>query len=153
MIRETQPVESHSDSSVPMYEPMVGKGSLTADDETFRAQEQGPSALFQPDILLADHYRETTRKKTLLEPEKELMLAVLEDALYCFQRNIFARTKKEKVLLREAKDWILEENSPGLFSFETICETLNIDPNYLRKGLMDWKRSTLKERRKVKAAS
>ena len=112
-------------------------------------QEQMMGSLFQPDTLLAESVLETARSKLHLEPEKDLMMSVLEDAVYCFQKNIFAQTVKETVLFQEAEDWILEESSHWLFSFENICETLNIDPKYLRKGLIDWKRRKLKDHHKV----
>jgi hypothetical protein len=40
--------------------------------------------LFEPDVLLATQYLEVS-KETLLDPERKLMLAVLEDAIFCFQ--------------------------------------------------------------------
>lgn len=113
-------------------------------------QEQVESSLFETDTLLADEFLETTRRKFYLEPEKDLMLSVLEDALHCFQSNLFPQTKKEMVLFKEAEEWILQKNSHWLFSFENICECLNIDPNYLREGLIDWRRTTVKNRAKLK---
>ena len=72
------------------------------------------------------------------------MLAVLEDAVACFQKYVHARDNKGKALFREAEEWILEENSDWIFSFESICETLGIDPSYLREGVIKWKEKQLK---------
>ena len=106
-------------------------------------QDQTTHSLFQPDILIMERFLETTRKKSHLEPEKDLMLAVLEDAVDCYLKNIFAKTVKEKSLFQDAEDWILEENSRRFFSFENICEILNISPQYLREGLINWKQREL----------
>ncbi len=106
-------------------------------------QDQTTHSLFQPDILIVERFLETTRKKSYLEPEKDLMLAVLEDAVDCYLKNIFAKTEKEKSLFQDAEDWILEENSRRFFSFENICEILNINPPYLREGLINWKQREL----------
>jgi hypothetical protein len=38
----------------------------------------------------------------------------------------------------------LEKDSEGLFSFESICETLGLYPDHIRKGLMVWKEAKLK---------
>src|SRR4030095_200389 len=38
----------------------------------------------------------------------------------------------------------LEKDSDELFSFEDICETLQIYPHYIRQGLMVWKEARLK---------
>jgi hypothetical protein len=31
----------------------------------------------------------------------------------------------------------------GLFSFDTVCETLGINPEYVRQGLLRWKKKRL----------
>ena len=100
------------------------------------ASHDGPS-LFEADE--ADHslYLETIKGRSL-EPEEGLMLAVLEDAVSCFQQNIQARTGKKSQLFRDAEAWIFGENEDHLFSFESVCEILRINPAYLRRGLQNW---------------
>ncbi len=101
------------------------------------------SSLFQPDTLLAEQFLETFRRKDHLEPEKRLMFAVLEDAIASFQKYVLARDSGGKALFHEAEDWILEESSDWLFSFENICEVLGLNPSYVRQGLMSWKEMKL----------
>lgn len=67
------------------------------------------------------------------------MLAILEDAIACFQKYVLARDARGKTLFRDAEEWILEEGSDWIFSFENICEVLGLDPKYLRQGLVRWK--------------
>ena len=83
-------------------------------------------------------------KKNSHEGEKELMMAVLQDAVECFQTYILATKQREKRLFQEAEDWILEKNSDWFFSFENICETLQLHPDYIRQGLICWKEAKLK---------
>ena len=64
------------------------------------------------------------------------MLAVLQDAVECFQKYVRAQDGKGKTRFREVEDWIMEEDSNEVFSFENICEVLGIDPRYLRRGLL-----------------
>ena len=52
--------------------------------------------------------------------------------------------QREKRLFQEAEDWILEKNSDWFFSFENICETLQLHPDYIRQGLICWKEAKLK---------
>jgi len=106
--------------------------------------------LFQPDTLIPAQYLWTFRRKTQLEPEKWLILAVLEDAIECFQKYLFARNTKGKNLFRNAEEWILEENSDWVMSFDNICEVLEFDPEYVRDGLVRWKERKLAERHKSK---
>ena len=110
------------------------------------AREEEWTYLFQPDPLFVDRYLDTVRRKAYLEPEKRLMLAVLEDAVACFQKHLIAQKGKGKTLFRQAEEWILEENSDWTFSFESICEALDIDPKCLRDGLLKWKEKKLRER-------
>ena len=118
-------------------------------DATLGAEEKVAS-LFQPDDLLPAQYFDTVRRKANSEPEEKLMLAILEDAIDCFQKYIFARDGRRKGIFLEAEDWILEENSDRLFSFENICEVLGFNPKYVRKGLLLWKEMELAERPKSK---
>jgi hypothetical protein len=71
--------------------------------------------------------------------EERLMLAVLQDAVACFQEYVLAQDLWEKRLFEEAEDWILETNTDWPFSFESICETLQLNPRYIRGGLLVWK--------------
>jgi hypothetical protein len=105
--------------------------------------EERVSSLFQPDTLLPTQYFDTFRRKSYLEPEKKLMLAVLEDAIACFQKYVFVRDGKGKVMFQEAEEWIQEESDDWLFSFANICEVLGFDPDYIRQGLLQWKEKQL----------
>ena len=101
--------------------------------------------MFQPDILVTVQYLSTYRRRFHLQPEQLLMLAVLEDAVVCFQDNITAVSPRKQSLFREAEEWILDDNNCYLFSFDNICEGLALDPNYVRRGLIRWKETVLRE--------
>jgi hypothetical protein len=83
-------------------------------------------------------------KKDIREKEERLMLAVLESAVEDFQKYVLARNPSGKKLFQQAEQWFLEKNNDELFSFENICETLQLDPDYIRQGLMVWKEAKLK---------
>jgi hypothetical protein len=118
--------------------------------ETGLSMEERVTSLFQPDTLLPEQYLETFRRKLHLEPEKKLMLAVLEDAIACFQKYVFARDGKGRMLFQEAEDWVLDTNSDWLFSFSNVCETLGFNPEYLRQGLAQWKAAKLESRARAR---
>ena len=84
-------------------------------------------------------------KKQIREGEEALMLAVLDSAIECFQKYALAQRAREKRLFQEAEEWILEKNSDWFFSFENICETLELYPDYIRQGLLCWKEAKLKD--------
>jgi hypothetical protein len=87
---------------------------------------------------------ESVYKKNLREGEERLMLAVLESAVEDFQKYVLARKPRGKRLFQEAEEWFLEKDSEELFSFENICETLQLHPDYIRQGLMVWKEAKIK---------
>lgn len=100
--------------------------------------EERVGALFQPDTLVADEYLANYRRKVPLEPEKSLMLAVLEDGVRSFQENLFAQDGKKQILFEEAKEWLFTDHSDGIFSFSGICTALGLEPGYIRRGLRRW---------------
>jgi hypothetical protein len=67
----------------------------------------------------------------------------LEDALFCFRKYLFARDKKGKAIFRETAEWIIEEDSDWIFSFENICEFLRLSPSCIRAALLRCKEQKL----------
>jgi hypothetical protein len=118
------------------------------DDEVILATEEKLTSLFQPDMLLSHRYSATFRTQRL-EPEKRLMLAVLEDAVACFQRHVVPRNRRQRTLFKETEDWVRDENGDYLFSFVNICEALKFNPKYMREGLLRWKQKKLAQRQKL----
>ena len=98
--------------------------------------EESVASLFQADTLAPHQYQQTLRRKVSLEPEQELMFAVLEDAICCFERYASARDKRGMRLFREAEEWIMEEDSDWPYSFGNICEVLGLAPQFVRAGLL-----------------
>ena len=107
------------------------------------ANDEKIASLFQPDTLLSAQYFENLRRKTVLEPEKSLMLAILEDAISSYQDNLRSQGKRGKKLFEEAEEWIAETSSAWIFSFESVCEALGLNAAYVRRGLLQWKKNRL----------
>jgi hypothetical protein len=119
---------------------MVDQGGKMQEKETLDERLPG---LFEPDTLLPIQYFEAMRKKHLLEGEKRLILSVLEDAVECFMKCIDSPTSKGQRLFRDADEWIALEDKHWVFSFDNVCDMLDINPNYLRRGLKQWKERKL----------
>lgn len=68
-------------------------------------------------------------------PEHYLMLAVLEDAIKIFLHTASKKKYEEARCFLLARDVQDHNGLPWLFSFESICECLNLDPDYLRQGI------------------
>lgn len=97
--------------------------------------ERSPE-LFSPDLLLASQYADRVRPAAeALSPERRLMAAVLEDAVHVYRVHAAAASARQRCLFEEAEAWIESEDRSWIFSFESICDHLGIDPDYLRRGL------------------
>jgi len=118
----------------------VEQGAKMQEKETLDEKLPG---LFEPDTLLPIQYFEAMRRKHLLEGEKRLILSVLEDAVECFMKCIDSPSNKGQRLFREADEWIFLEDKRWVFSFDNVAEMLDINPEYMRRGLKDWKERKL----------
>jgi len=101
--------------------------------------------LFEPDTLLPVQYFDAMRRKHLLEGEKRLVLSVLEDAIECYMKYLGSTSSKGQKLFRDAEEWINLEDKRWVFSFDNVCEMLDINPEYMRRGLRMWKERRLQQ--------
>jgi len=81
-------------------------------------------------------YFDTFRRSEHLEPEKALLMAILEDAIHLYYKYRGARDRAARERFREVDDWFMRESNRWLFSFANICELLALDPQYVRRGLL-----------------
>ena len=93
---------------------------------------------FEPESILPSQFFEGRNKNEALEPVKRLMLAVLTDAVRCYQVGSDAQKTSRRRAFREAEEWLFRTKSDGPFSFENVCCTLDIAPDYLRHALHKW---------------
>ena len=95
--------------------------------------------LFEPDVLLPGQFFSFFRKEAGFERERRLMLAVLEDAIDCFQKYAHTEDLRGKQLFSESYEWIMSADKRWLFSFENICQIVDMNPDYIRQGLHRWR--------------
>lgn len=68
------------------------------------------------------------------QPEKRLMIAILEDAIHCLSYADLIDACNRR-LAQEATEWFMSEEVNLPFAFVPICEVLNLNPDYLRARL------------------
>jgi hypothetical protein len=104
-----------------------------------------PEAAFlsKPDSIDVRQYLHTLHRRAFTEPEMRLMLVVLQDALSCLDKYVLTRNRKGKMLFHETEDWVFTTNEDWVFSFNNICEALGFNPEYVRKGVTQWKTAKL----------
>jgi hypothetical protein len=91
--------------------------------------------------MTSTEYSDSLRRRLPIESEKRLMLAVLQDAVECYQKYLVARRGKDKNLFSEAEAWILERDQRSAFSFDNVCDSWAgaelCARGLLRPGLVD----------------
>jgi hypothetical protein len=99
----------------------------------------------QPDPLLAHEYFNSFRRNQHLEPEKQLMEAMLADAINTYQLYACVDSAEKRRLFAEARSWLWSDDWRWPFSYHNVCEVLGVDPNYLRQGLTRWRQLRLRQ--------
>jgi len=105
----------------------------------------GPGAAgegHEPDVLAPAEF-EDLRSRAVLDRERLLMYAVLEDALSCYRQYAQSRLPRTRQLHQEAREWVASDDRSSLFAFASICETLDIDPDMIRCRLRAWEERNL----------
>ena len=106
---------------------------------TTLSQHSEPGKLFEPDSLLAHQFYATVRQRHPGDPERRLMIAILEDVLTCLSIDPRRCSSRQRLDFHDAQGWVNSlDDSNWIFSFSSICETLGLDPSYLRRGLNSW---------------
>jgi hypothetical protein len=92
-----------------------------------------------PAAVLPEQFYGPPRGAAHIQSEITLMRAVLDDAINCYQRQFVPSTRPEQRLAREAEEWLFSDDDRWPFSFVNICRALGLEPEYLRRGLKQWR--------------
>jgi hypothetical protein len=99
--------------------------------------EIGPLAMIGTDAGTQQQYFDTFRRSEHLEPERALLLAILEDAIHCYRKFAGARSRAGQEQFREAEQWLMDGGNGWVFAFDHVCDFLGLDPEYIRRGLRE----------------
>jgi hypothetical protein len=87
------------------------------------------------DTLAMQQYVNTFRRSEYVGPEKLLLAAILDDAIEKYFKYYRANDLDGKRRFAEVKKWVMQENEGWIFSFENVCELLDLVPSYVRREL------------------
>jgi hypothetical protein len=99
----------------------------------------GSAVELEPESVLPSQYFAQAAVDASLQPEKRLMLAVLEDAVGTYQKFANARERTGQRVFSEVEDWFLSDDQDWPYSFVNISHALGLDAAYLRRGLGLWR--------------
>src|SRR5262245_51080618 len=92
-----------------------------------------------PELVLPAQFHSGVRNDSSICPEKRLMLAVLEEAVSDYQRNLVTSGDEARRAFRDAEEWFASEDTEWPFSFVNICSALGLEASYVRTGLTKWR--------------
>ena len=92
--------------------------------------------ILEPDTCLPSQFWGNRGLSRQLEGEKRLMIAIMKDAVECLEKYRNARTSAARELYQNALEWIEDQGTGWLFSFNNICGLLGFDPDYMREFLL-----------------
>ncbi len=112
-------------------------------DAKIAAPESGDEqfAAFASDALLPPQM--DGRYSSKIEPEKRLLLAVLEQAFLDLRGRGWHHINcpgSRRRFRADAEAWFFGAPGDGIFAFENICDALGFDPDWIRKRLYALKR-------------
>lgn len=99
----------------------------------------GGAVELEPEAVLPSQYFAQAAVDASLQPEKRLMLAVLEDAVGTYQKYVNTRDRTAQRLFVEVEDWFASDDQEWPYSFVNISHALGLDVAYLRRGLAGWR--------------
>jgi hypothetical protein len=73
------------------------------------------------------------------EPEKRLMIAVLEEAIGLVV-NGAGESAERSAAVHDAERWFASDERRGTFTFATICDVLGLDVGRVRQAVAGWRR-------------
>ena len=91
---------------------------------------------FEPDFLVPVQFFDLIRRRSMLDGETRLVFAVLEDAVRCYVKTVNSSRRSDRDQFEEVRRWFHADagiHSP--FSFEYICDVLEIEPAAVRERL------------------
>jgi hypothetical protein len=97
-----------------------------------------------PDSILPSQFFATMRRQAAHKTgEYQLLIALLEDAVQCFQKHACATKNPGRRLFEEAQRWLMTADDTGpngdAFTFGYVCTILGLDAGATRAALLRWR--------------
>jgi hypothetical protein len=105
------------------------------------------AGLFASDAILPSQFNDMARRSSIEPPIAKLILTVLEDGVRCFLGHAdrvfdgnsaiggYQVSRRRARLQAEAADWVFDYTAEEPFSFNWICDAMNLSRDYFREQL------------------
>jgi hypothetical protein len=97
--------------------------------------------------LMPQQYYDLISRRRIIDGERRLMFAVFEDAIRSYVMCMGSKSQARRREFEEVKSWIDLRGHHSVFSFDSLCDLFEIDPDVLRNQLKTLQSSDLPRRR------
>lgn len=111
---------------------------------------ESKDADFSDDILsqissmpLGIHAATNQNRRMEIMGEFILVQAILREAIRTYQKYAVKKGTRASRLFRDVNDWFSADDRRWFFSFVNVCDTLGLEPTYIRTGLKLWRERKL----------
>jgi hypothetical protein len=121
--------------------------------DTFRSTRQGAHPKSQrAEVdgvfpLMPQQYFDLISRRRIIDGERRLMFAVFEDAIRSYVMCLSSKSPARRREFEEVKGWMDLRGHHSVFSFDSLCDLFEIEPNLLRSQLATLQSSDLPRRR------
>jgi hypothetical protein len=87
----------------------------------------------EPRALMPAQFFTHRERRNAQDSIRRLMYAILEDAVSVYTSEV--RSARQSRTFQQTRRWIDSNDRIWVFSFLRICEALDLDPDYIRRGV------------------
>jgi hypothetical protein len=125
-------------------------GSGGAGEFTGSTRYEPKDADFSDDVLsqissmpLGIHAATNQTRRMEVMGEFILVQAILREAIRTYQKYAVKKGTRASRLFRDVNEWFSSDDRQWFFSFVNVCDTLGLEPTYIRTGLKLWRERKL----------
>jgi hypothetical protein len=97
--------------------------------------------------LMPQQYYDLISRRRIIDGERRLMFAVFEDAIRSYVMCMSAKSQARRKEFEEVRGWTELRGHHSVFSFDSLCDLFEIEPDLLRTQLTTLQSSDLPRRR------
>ncbi len=101
----------------------------------FDRRDSPPASGFETDFVAPVQFYDLIRRSAFLCGETRLVFAVLEDAVRTYLRQRDSHRRADRAEFAEVAHWFEARTGSVPFSFEYVCEVLELEPVSFRRQL------------------
>jgi len=102
-------------------------------NDVHRYSDDALPSPMEPRALMPAQFFTQRERRNAQDSIRRLMYAILEDAVSVYTSEV--RSSRQSRTFQQTRRWLDSNDRTWIFSFLRICEALDLDPEYIRRGV------------------